>query len=160
MSIVISPARDDQDLAAVRELFREYVVWLAVDLSFQNFEAEFAGLPGKYLQPAGELFLATRQDGYPVGCIGVAPSSIPGACEMKRLYVRPAARGTGAGRALAAAAVAFAQTFGYRQMLLDTLRTMSTAIAIYRSLGFKSIPSYYDNPVPDAIFFAKTLTAE
>lgn len=91
--ILINPVRCAHDLNALRELFREYVIWLGIDLSFQDFESEFKNLPGKYRPPYGELFLASRENGDLVGCVGVAPLDNPGACEMKRLYVRPDGRG-------------------------------------------------------------------
>ncbi len=154
MDVVIQPARSDADLDAAGQLIREYVDWLGIDLSFQNFDAEIADLSAKYAPPTGELFLARREDGQFLGCAGVTSSSRPGACELKRLYVRDAARGTGTGRALAAAAV----SLGYREMLLDTLSTMSSAIGLSRTLGFETIPPYYDNPVPGAVFFVKPLS--
>ena len=157
MNVVIKPARSARDLDAIRELFREYADWLGIDLSFQGFEAELARLPGKYARPGGDLFLAEREDGRPMGCVGVTPFGRPGACEMKRLYVREAARGTGTGRALAAAAVASAAASGYREMLLDTLPTMPAAIATYRALGFEPIPPYYDTPVAGTLFFRRAL---
>jgi len=155
MDVVIQPVRSDADLDAAGQLIREYVDWLGIDLSFQNFDAEIADLSAKYAPPTGELFLARREDGQLLGCAGVTCFSRPGACELKRLYVRDAARGTG--RALAAAAVAAAVSLGYREMLLDTLSTMSSALGLYRALGFETIPPYYDNPVQGAVFFAKPL---
>ena len=82
---------------------------------------------------------------------------MPGACEMKCLYVREAVRGPAAGRALATAAVAFAASAGYREVLLDTLPFMAAAVATYRALGFKLVPPYYDNSVPGALFFQRAL---
>ncbi len=76
---------------------------------------------------------------------------------MKRLFLRDAARRTGAGRALAEASIAAARALGYREMLLDTLASMAPAIALYRALGFEGVPAYYDNPVPGAVYFWKAL---
>ncbi len=160
MSITIKPARSSRDLVLVSELFSEYVEWLGIDLSFQDFQTELASLPGKYAQPAGELYLARREDDSLLGCIAVAPFGKSGTCEMKRLYVREAARGSGLGRALATAAIDFATSSGYQEMLLDTLPFMSGAIAIYKSLGFETIPPYYINPVPGALYFSKNLRPE
>ncbi len=157
MDVVIQPVRGDADLDAAGQLIREYVDWLGIDLSFQDFDAEIADLSAKYAPPTGELFLARREDGQFLGCAGVTSFSRPSACELKRLYVRDAPRGTGTGRALAAAAIVAAVSLGYREMLLDTLSTMSSAIGIYRALGFETIPPYYDNPVQGAVFFAKPL---
>ncbi len=139
------------------ELFREYADWLGLDLSFQGFKAELAALPGKYAQPVGELFLAKQEDGSPIGCVAVAPFAKPGACELKRLYVRDSARGHGVGRALVEAAITFAAEAGYSEMLLDSLPRMAGALALYRAMGFEPIPPYYRNPIAGAMFFSKRL---
>jgi len=152
------PARDGRDLDAVRELIREYANRLGTDL-VPGLEAELAGLPGAYAPPTGELLVAWSDAGKVVGCVGVRPLTLSGVCEMKRLYVRKAARGTGAGRALAAAAVRSAAALGYRQIMLDTLPAMASAIALYRALGFEPTAAYGNNPVPGFIYFAKNLDA-
>ncbi len=157
MSITIKPARSSQDFVSVSELFSEYVEWLGIDLTFQGFQAELASLPGKYAQPAGELYLAKSESNAVLGCIAVAPFGKSGTCEMKRLYVREAARGSGLGRALATTAIDFAISNGYQEMLLDTLPFMSGAIALYKSLGFEMIQPYYNNPVPGTLYFSKSL---
>lgn len=137
----VVPVRTGRDLDAVRVLFREYAAALDIDLTFQDFETELATLPGRYAPPAGALFLVCDAAGRTLGCVGVRPFARSGACEVKRLYVRPEARGRGTGRALAGAALAFARTAGYREILLDTLPHMGAAIALYGSLGFRSRPT-------------------
>src|SRR5438034_7106026 len=110
-------------LAATREILREYAHSLGVDLCFQNFEAELAALPGDYAPPSGLLLLATVDDQW-AGCgafRALADSDYPNACEMKRLYVRPAFRRFGLGRQLAQALMDRATEAGYSTMLLDTL---------------------------------------
>lgn len=143
------------DMGVVRELFREYQAFLGVDLCFQDFERELASLPGSYAPPAGALLLAMANDAV-AGCVGLRPLS-DGACEMKRMYVRPAFRGLGLGRALADAVVAAAVEAGYRSMRLDTLETLHTAIDMYRSMGFAPIEPYYHNPLPGVLYLEKAL---
>ena len=137
------------EIAAARELFEEYAFWLGLDLSFQNFDAELAGLPGEYSPPHGALLLAL--DGAAVlGCVAVRPTESDGTAELKRLYVRPIARGQQVGRALTERAIALAREAGYRQIRLDTLPVMSSAQVLYESLGFRGIEPYRFNPVPGA----------
>jgi GNAT superfamily N-acetyltransferase len=159
MAFSVLPVRSASDLNDARELFLEYAASLDVDLAFQGFEAELAQLPGKYAPPGGELLLARGEDGAPVGCVGLRPLDIPGACEVKRLYVRAAARGTGLGRLLAVSIVDLAASCGYREIMLDTLPSMSSAIALYKALGFRPIPAYWNNIVPGILYFGRGLDA-
>ena len=147
------------DIDAVVELFREYAAGLDVDLGYQDFEEELESLPGAYAPPKGALLLA-EIGGKPVGCVAVRALHATNFCEMKRLYVRSAARGTGAGRALAEAAVAEGRRMGYAAMRLDTLSTMQAALSLYRALGFKEIAAYYETPISDTVFMHKDLRAE
>ena len=151
----IAPARDEADIAAAARLFAAYAASLPFDLSFQNFAAEQAGLPGKYAPPTGALLLAHR-DGAVIGCVALRPFE-GDRCEMKRLYIAPEGRGLGTGRALVTAIIAAARDAGYREMLLDTLPTMTAAIALYKSFGFGPIAPYYNNPVPGALFLSLRL---
>ncbi len=139
----------------IRTLFREYASPLSVDLCFQHFEEELKNLPGRYARPEGRLYLMLV-DGEIAGCIALRKLD-DARCEMKRLYVRPAFRALGLGRTLAERVIQDAQTLGYRQMLLDTLFTMSDAQALYERLGFSDVPPYYDNPVPGARYMGLTL---
>jgi carbonic anhydrase len=150
-------AADTVDLLAeARALFREYAASLDVDLDFQGFGAEVAGLPGAYAAPRGRLWLA-REGARSGGCVALRPLG-DDACEMKRLYVRPGFRGRGLGRQLAGVAIDAARALGYRCMRLDTLPSMRDALALYRVLGFVEIAPYYPNPVPGAVFMELALT--
>ncbi|MBK6394669.1 MAG: GNAT family N-acetyltransferase [Betaproteobacteria bacterium] len=167
----IRVARGEHDVELARSLFREYAAWLGVDLCFQGFEEELAALPGKYASPLGILLLA-GPPGDAVGCAALRPLPRSGSDsnpalagfaapvgEVKRLYVQPRARGTGAGRALAGAVVDAARAIGYRTLCLDTLERMTEARALYESLGFVRCARYYDNPLADACYYALDLHA-
>jgi putative acetyltransferase len=143
--VTIAEAGADE-LELVRSLFREYGDSLGVDLSFQDFETELAELPWEYAS-----ILLGLVDGRPCGCVAVRPLDV-GACEMKRLFVRPDARGTGLGRALAEAAIERARALGFVRMRLDTLPSMEAARALYRSLGFAEIDPYRFNPIEGTSF--------
>ncbi len=141
-----------QGLHTVREIFREYAAGLGVDLCFQQFDEELAGLPGEYAAPRGALLLATV-DGKVAGCCALRPldtADYPNAAEMKRLYVRDAFRGMGLGRQLVEAALDAARQSGYASVLLDTLDDMEAARTLYEELGFVEIPPYYHNPIAGA----------
>ena len=144
-------AQSPEDIEIARELFREYAAGLNIDLCFQNFDQEVNGLPGNYAPPAGRLLLAI--EGEQVGgCIALRRYD-DGACEMKRLYVRPEFRGQGLGKKLVTTLLDAARAIGYQRMLLDTLPgKMDEAIALYRSFGFREIAPYYHNPVEGALF--------
>ena len=187
--IVLAERTEGWSCASV--LFREYAASLQLDLSFQNFENEVAGLPGDYAPPRGRLFLAILEepiretaqnsdasDGETAFRLSAIRPSTPFGdspdwekaagcaalrrlddeiCEMKRLYVRPQARGVGAGRSLALTVIAAAREIGYRRMRLDTLPQMKEAQALYRALGFYEIPAYRYNPVPGTSYFELSL---
>jgi len=151
----IRQAITQEDTATARALFEEYAAWLGVDLCFQGFAAELAGLPGLYAPPRGRLLLAWA-DGGAAGCVALRPlgGSI---CEMKRLFVRPAFRGQDVGRMLVEKIVAEAGAIGYSNMRLDTLPSMSAATKLYESVGFTRIPAYYATPLQDTIFMGLKL---
>ncbi|MGY4831330.1 GNAT family N-acetyltransferase [Sphaerotilaceae bacterium SBD11-9] len=146
-------------LAATRAIFREYAASLDVDLCFQGFEAELASLPGEYAAPAGQLLLALIDDDL-AGCGAFRPladADSPNACEMKRLYVRPAFRRFGLGRLMAQRLLDDARRAGYAHMLLDTLDEMESARGLYATLGFEDVPPYYYNPIPGAHYLRARL---
>ena len=143
---MIRPA-EPADTEIVRGLLREYADSLGVDLSFQDFESEVADPLGFY-----ELVLLAKD-----GCVALRHID-ERTCEMKRLYVRPAARGSGLGRRLAEAVIAAGRERGYERMLLDTLPTMGAAQQLYESLGFRETAPYRHNPVPGATFLELLLS--
>lgn len=159
--VVITPARSEVDVEHARALMRRYATWTGIDLCFQNFEAELAALPGKYVPPQGGLWLArsTKSDA-PIGVIALRPLSAT-VCEMKRLWVEPTAQGLGCGRALANTVITAARAVGYAEMKLDTLKErMPTAISLYRSLGFVESDAYTHNPEPDVLYMSLNLKSE
>jgi ribosomal protein S18 acetylase RimI-like enzyme len=146
----IRQAESDADLRVAHDLFAEYADSLGIDLSFQDFDRELVELPGAYAFPQGRLLLALIE-GEAAGCVALRDLG-EGVCEMKRLYVRPAFRGQGLGRRLAATAIDEARVAGYEVMRLDTLPSMAEANPLYRSLGFREIEPYRFNPVEGATF--------
>lgn len=132
-------------LPEIKVLFREYEAFLNVDLCFQGFEQELAALPGEYAPPMGALFIAFVRSQV-AGCVALRPLGNSD-CEMKRLFVRPDYKGLGLGRKLAHGIIEESKKIGYKRMKLDTLEFLEAAIHIYKSLGFRQIGSYYDNPL-------------
>lgn len=139
-----------------RTLFIEYQQWLGVDLCFQDFQAELDSLPGAYAPPKGVLILAYLEREL-VGCVAVRPLKEQGACEMKRLYVRPQGRGMGIGLGLARRALREGQKMGYSVMKLDTLARMDSAIKLYEGLGFRATKAYCKNPLDDVVYMERPL---
>jgi len=157
---VIRDAQGASDIAAARRLFEEYAASIGVDLCFQHFAEELAGLPGDYSPPRGSLLIATHGE-HAVGCAALRPLTGDDAIgEMKRLYVEPRGRGSGLGRRLAQAVIERARTIGYRELKLDTLADMTEARALYASLGFRDCAPYYDNPLPGVTYLSLSLAAE
>lgn len=148
----IAPARTMDELEAVADLFAAYAASLPVDLGYQGFDSELAGLPGKYAPPRGELLLVRDEPGMFVGCAGLRPLDEAGRCEMKRLYVIPAARSFGLGNALTQAIISEAERRGYSELFLDTLPTMSAAATLYLRMGFRRTGPYYGPTPPGTIF--------
>ena len=144
---------------AARLIVREYAASLGIDLCFQGIDEELAGLPGPYAPPAGQFFLAFVDDQVAgCGALRALPEvDYPNACEMKRLFVRPAFRRFGLGRLLAEALMDEARKAGYSAMLLDTLDEMEAARTLYQSLGFHEVPPYYYNPIPGAHYLKADL---
>jgi|NGEPerStandDraft_6_1074524.scaffolds.fasta_scaffold77921_3 ribosomal protein S18 acetylase RimI-like enzyme len=150
---IIQPSTAEQ-LEEFRSLLREWFDYLVndrgIDMGYQSIEAELAGLPGSFGPPRGRLWLAYDDAGKAVGCVALRSMQDEGVCELKRLYVRPACRGLGAGRALAVQAIAEARTMGYRLMRLDTGTFLKASRRLYASLDFVETGPYYEVP-PDVL---------
>jgi GNAT superfamily N-acetyltransferase len=155
---VLFTARFPEDVNDVVAIFREYVASPSTDLTFQDFETEFASLPGKYAQPDGCVVLA-RNQGAVVGCAALRKVNQT-TCELKRVYVRPIARGQSLGRRLVESMILQAHSIGYTTMCLDVLPEFVAAQRLYESLGFVPAAPVSYNPVPGTKFLALSLTAE
>lgn len=156
--VEIVQARTREQLEQVRTLFVEYAESLGFSLCFQHFDEELASLPGDYAPPLGRLLLA-RLGNEPVGCVALHRCT-EGAevAEMKRLYVRPTARGHRIGRDLIERVIAEAKRAGYKRMRLDSVEpVMRTAVRLYRAYGFREIEPYRENPMPGTLYMELTL---
>lgn len=143
------------DIPDVQLMLQEYVRWIGLDLAFQEIDAELAGLPGEYAPPRGALFVVGESDRL-LAMIGVRQFDGP-VCEMKRLYVRPGARGRGLAKQLIAHVLDEARRLRYSEIRLDTLPMMGDAQALYVSLGFRDIEPYYDTPIAGTRFMSLQL---
>lgn len=154
----VAAAATGADWDDVGRLIRAYLASLGFSVAFQDLDDELADPSGCYGPPAGVALLATGADGTAVGVTGVRAFDVAaGDAELKRMYLDPVARGAGLGRALGEAAVSAARDLGYRRLLLDSRRSLATACALYRRLGFTEIEPYRHNPFDDAVFMALDL---
>jgi len=153
MKIIFTESKEQ--LASIKELFIEYAKSLGFSLCFQDFDKELAGLPGEYAPPDGRLILAL-DDTDAIGCIALRKLD-EGICEMKRLYVKPSARGNGLGKLLVNALIDEAKKIGYTKMRLDTVPKMKEAIDLYLKIGFKEIKPYRENPIEGALYMEMEL---
>ena len=148
-------AASTSEYAAARSLIEEYARSLAIDLCFEQLDAELSQLANLYGPPTGCLLLARVDEGL-IGC-GALRRISDTMCEMKRLYVRPVGRGVGVGRDIAVGLIRKASSLGYGRMVLDSLLEMREAQSLYRSLGFTETAPYYDNPRPGFVYMALNL---
>lgn len=154
-SLVIIREATTEDVDTARRLFREYAAWLGIDLTFQSFDEELAGLPQPYTRPEGFLLLA-ESAGTIVGCVA-AKKLGEGLAEAKRLYVTAEYRGRGIGRQLMEQLIRETQKIGYRAVRLDTLPQMQAARTLYEALGFRRIAAYYHNPIAGTVYMERSL---
>ena len=156
--ITFAQAVSAADIAVARTLFKEYEQSIGVSLCFQNFDQELANLPGDYAPPSGRLLLV-RVDDQIAGCIALRKLD-DSTSEMKRLYLRPEFRGRGLGEPIVQTLIHEAKLIGYSKIRLDTIPgRMDQAINLYRSIGFKEIPAYYDSPFGDTLYMELDLTS-
>jgi len=156
METRIDEAEGEAEVAVARGLIEEYARSLPFSLDFQNFAEELAGLPAPYEPPGGCLLLAWQGDAA-VGIVALKPLA-PRIGEVKRLYVVPAARGTGLGRVLLECVIDAACTLGHTHLRLDSHRaSMEAAIRLYQRLGFVEIPAYGPNLGGELAFFEMKL---
>ncbi|MFH1746997.1 MAG: GNAT family N-acetyltransferase [Planctomycetota bacterium] len=153
LKLVTAKTAEHYDIT--RELFVEYADQLGHDLCFQDFQHELEDLAGVYAPPNARVLLAAVEQQW-IGCVAMKRFDHK-ICEMKRLFVRPPFRRRGLGRRLALEIIAIAHAAGYERMRLDTLASMSTARALYESLGFREIERYYDNPIAGVVFYELAL---
>ncbi|MDC7224538.1 MAG: GNAT family N-acetyltransferase [Spirochaetales bacterium] len=159
MIVVSRKITNDEEYEELIPLIREYMEWLGEDICFQEVDRELETLSSLYgPDGGGAAFLGRSQKDGLLGCacLRALPSSGKEVCEMKRLFVRPSGRGMGLGRMLSEQLIREARTLGYRKMRLDTLEKLTSARALYESLGFKRIEPYYENPLEGALFYELT----
>jgi GNAT superfamily N-acetyltransferase len=151
MTVSINFARTEQDIAAVKAIFQAYSDWIPIDLEFQGLADEFAKFPDGY-----EFLLLAKKSNEPIGAVGLKKHSTE-VCEMKRLFVYPHIQRSGAGEALSIKLIEEAKKHGFKKMLLDSLRRLEPAVALYRKLGFVEIEPYNYNPEDDVIYMEQLL---
>ena len=148
--------QEGSELDRIRELFREYEKELDEDICFQSFEAELNDPLKKYGLPDGDLVLAYWNDEV-AGCIALTKMKDAGACEMKRLYVKPELRKNKIGRILIEELLNSAKERNYDRMRLDTFEKLEAAVHLYKQYGFRNISAYYNNPLEGVVYMEKEL---
>ena len=147
---------EGKELNVIRDLFREYEKELNEDICFQSFEEELKDPLKKYGPPSGDLILAYWEDAI-AGCIALTKMKDSGACEMKRLYVKPSFRKNKIGKLLVEELLNSAKEKNYQKMRLDTFLKLQPAVHLYQQFGFENISAYYNNPLPGVLYMEKTL---
>jgi GNAT superfamily N-acetyltransferase len=109
--------------------------------------------PDEMVAPHGMFLVGYQEDGEPIAIGGLRPLAEDGVCEIKRMYVVPAARSRGAGRALLAALEAAARDLGYTRVRLDAGPEQRHSRALFASAGYVEIERYNDNHIAD--YFAE-----
>ena len=148
----IKEVKSFEEYKVATELFQEYAYQTGYDLEFQNFNEELKKIESHYSAPGGAIFIGYDEEGVPIGCFGIRKfdASI---CELKRMYLKPEARGLGIGKQLLNKAIEVGSELKYKKMRLDTLPTMVSAIKLYEKTGFYKIEAYRFNPVAGALYY-------
>ena len=149
--LTIERATSDADIEAVRKIFEAFIDFLPIDLGFQGIDEEMQAFPGFY-----QFMLIAKMNGKAVGAVALKEHDKQ-VCEMKRLYVLPEGRGTGAGQLLCERLLKDAEEAGYSTMLLDSLRRLEAAVALYKKLGFEETEPYNFNPEDDVVYMRRSL---
>jgi GNAT superfamily N-acetyltransferase len=155
--IEILPATDLPALADARALIRAHISAHSTAHDPASTSALVAALPAPYEPPGGGLWVAYR-DGTPVGSVALQALG-PTLGEVKRMYVEPAHRGHGAGRALVERVIEEARQRNYDTLRLGTLDTMRAAQGLYKSFGFREIAPYRAVEFGDTLFYELSLVA-
>lgn len=149
--IIVKVLNGENHITKIKELIIEYTDSLGRNLDFQDLGDELKNFPGKYMPPNGKLLVALTECEEVIGCVAYSKHSEI-RCEMKRLYVKPEYRKLKVGEKLVKAIIEEAKEDGFKEMVLDTLSPMKSAIGLYKKLGFIKIDAYYDNPMDDVIY--------
>ncbi|MBM6965965.1 GNAT family N-acetyltransferase [Massilimicrobiota timonensis] len=148
--------QDDKSyLAEVVNLIQEYITELHRDLTFQNLQQELNDLSSQYLPPYGHLMIAVK-DHQVIRCVALHKHSDI-RCEMKRLFVKKEYRHNNIAHGLIQRILDVAVEDGYKEMVLDTIQPLQSAIQLYHQFGFYEISAYYNNPMDDVIYMKKEL---
>lgn len=151
--MMIVRATDEPRIAMVRGLMSEYAQeWPGGEIETITFRNELDHLPGAYAPPRGALLLALNEGNTPTGCVAIRKISAD-ACELKRMFVAPAWRGSSGGRGLLQAALVEAARLGYKRVRLDTLQQMTSARRLYESVGFQTIQAYRPTDENQTVFY-------
>lgn len=152
----VRAVRTPEDLDLVKRLFACYETFLAISLSFQNFDQEKQSLPGRYRpEEKGELYIVYFQQ-QPVGCAAYYELEA-GIAEIKRMYIDTEFQGQGLGKALINRMLADCKNHGYRFVRLDSLKRLHAARRLYLGLGFYEIDPFNDNPLEDVYYMEMDL---
>jgi GNAT superfamily N-acetyltransferase len=152
---VLVPVDDTATRAAAESLIREYLAFIA-DTARESYHLTFdveamiasdLGDAGKFSPPVGRFYVVQHGDGYiGVGCLKRLTSDV---AEIQRMYVQPSARGLGAGRLLVEQLLSDARVMQFGTVRLESLRALSAAHTLYRSVGFREIEPYAENSMRD-----------